>query len=296
MDDLKAVGDRIEVLLEASSSGGAIQRERAEELVGLLSNLYGTGLERVLQILDDLGALNDETVAALVGDELVSGLLLVHGLHPYPVETRVEAALARVRPYLGSHGGDVELLGVDQAGVVRLRLLGSCDGCPSSAVTLQLAVEGAVEDAAPEIRGIEVETPASSRTAGLIPVDSLRARLGEAPRADDVEWTSLPDLARLVSGEVAGFAVGGLDLFVCALDGNRFVYRDVCPHCAGSLAGTAMSGSGEQICVRCPTCGTGYDVRRAGASIAGGPEHLDPLPALETAGEWRVAVPVSVSA
>ncbi len=83
----------------------------------------------------------------------------MHGLHPYPVETRVEAALARVRPYLGSHGGDVELLGVDEAGVVRLRLLGSCDGCPSSAVTLQLAVEGAVEDAAPEIRGIEVETP-----------------------------------------------------------------------------------------------------------------------------------------
>ncbi len=48
------------------------------------------------------------------------------------------AALDSVRPYLGSHGGDVELLGVDEdAGAVHLRLLGSCDGCPSSAVTLQ---------------------------------------------------------------------------------------------------------------------------------------------------------------
>ena len=54
----------------------------------------------------------------------MASLLLVHGLHPYSVETRVEQALASVRPYLGSHGGDVELLGVSDDGLVRLRLLG----------------------------------------------------------------------------------------------------------------------------------------------------------------------------
>ena len=63
-----------------------------------------------------------------------------------------------MRPYLGSHGGDVELLEVTDDGVVRLRLLGSCDGCPSSSVTLKLAVEDAIEAAAPEVTGIEVET------------------------------------------------------------------------------------------------------------------------------------------
>ena len=58
---------------------------------------------------------------------------------------RVEGALATVRPLLAAHGGDVELLGIDdEAGAVQLRLLGSCDGCPSSAVTLQTAVEGAI--------------------------------------------------------------------------------------------------------------------------------------------------------
>jgi Fe-S cluster biogenesis protein NfuA/nitrite reductase/ring-hydroxylating ferredoxin subunit len=289
------VSDRIEVLLEASSTGGAVQRRRAEELVGLVTDLYGNGLERVLQILDGMGRLDDDAVAALAGDDLVAGLLLVHGLHPYPVEQRIEAALTRVRPYLGSHGGNVELVGVDDMGVVRLRLLGSCDGCPSSAVTLQLAVEGAVEDAAPEITGIEVETPNTEKTPGLISIDSLRSRLGDiAP--GDVEWTSLPGLAEMSSGEIGGFTVGEYAVFACAVGENRFVYRDVCPRCAGSLAGTAMSGTGEQISVRCPTCQTGYDVRRAGANIAGGPEHLDPLPALESGGEWRVAVPVSVSA
>lgn len=61
-----------------------------------------------------------------------------------------------MRPYLGSHGGDVKLLGVAD-GVVRLRLERSCHGCPSSTVTMKLAVEKAIAEAAPEIARIAVE-------------------------------------------------------------------------------------------------------------------------------------------
>jgi len=121
-----------------------VARERAEELVRLTADLYGAGIERILDIAFDAGQLNDEVLAALAADELVANLLIVHGLHPYGVELRVEQALESVRPYLGSHGGDVELLDVTDAGVVRLRLLGSCNGCASSSVTLKLAVEGAI--------------------------------------------------------------------------------------------------------------------------------------------------------
>ena len=120
----------------------------------------------MLEILHEAGRLDDDVLADLAADELVAGLLIVHGLHPYGVEQRVEEALESVRPYLGSHGGDVELLEVSEAGTVRLRLLGSCDGCPSSSVTLKLAVEGAIESAAPEVVSIEVETPSTSETAG----------------------------------------------------------------------------------------------------------------------------------
>ena len=88
----------------------------------------------------------------------------MHGLHPDDVGTRVARALDGVRPYLGSHGGDVELVGLTDDGRVRLRMLGSCDGCPSSSVTLTLAVETAIRDAAPEVSGIDVEeTPACAR-------------------------------------------------------------------------------------------------------------------------------------
>jgi len=82
-------------------------------------------------------------------------------LHPSSLEARVEGALAKVRPFLGRHGGDVELLGIDDAlGAVKLRLLGSCDGCPSSAATLQGAVEVAILEAAPEVTRIVVEESA----------------------------------------------------------------------------------------------------------------------------------------
>ena len=157
--DLGATGERIDALLTASATGGVVARERAEELVRLVTDLYGAGLERVMEILHEAGRLDDDLLAALAGDELVSGLLIVHGLHPYGVDQRVEEALESVRPYLGSHGGDVELLEVTESGTVRLRLLGSCDGCPSSSVTLNLAVEGAIKSAAPEVISIEVETP-----------------------------------------------------------------------------------------------------------------------------------------
>ena len=113
-----------------------------------------------------LELVSDDDVERLVADDLVGSLLILHGLHPLDLEARVVAALDSVRPYLGSHGGDVEVLGIDEdEGVLHLRMLGSCDGCPSSSVTLQQAVKQAIEEAAPEIVHIDVvdDTPPPPR-------------------------------------------------------------------------------------------------------------------------------------
>ncbi|CAN5267345.1 NifU family protein [soil metagenome] len=305
-DRLRATGDRIETLLEASAGGGGAARARAEELVGCVSDLYWAGLGRVLEILDESGRLDDQVLAALAGDDLVASLLLVHDLHPYDVETRVRQALDTVRPYLGTHGGDVELLGVEEDGVVRLRLLGSCDGCPSSSVTLQLAVEGAVEAAAPEMTRIEVEeSQGTSATAGgqaagtVISIDSLRSRIDAPAAAGPGTWVAVPELESLTPGELAGFELD--DLTVCAtrLGKDIFCFRDRCPHCAGSLAGGVVErrlgdpvGSGV---LRCPTCRSHYDVRRAGAGLDGLEEHLEPLPVLVREGVISIAVPSAVA-
>ena len=71
-------------------------------------------------------------------------------------------ALASVRPYMESHGGDVELLGID-AGVARLRLNGHCHGCPASLSTLELAIKDALDERAPDLLGVEVEGLAEER-------------------------------------------------------------------------------------------------------------------------------------
>jgi len=146
---------RVDSLLEELETlPDPLARQTATEVVEALLDLYGEGLARLVGYVaeNDDGALAE----ALAGDELVAHLLLLHGLHPMPLAARVQQALDGVRPYLDSHGGDVELLGVDE-GVVRLRLEGSCSGCPSSAVTLKHAIEDAIHKAAPDVERIEAD-------------------------------------------------------------------------------------------------------------------------------------------
>nr|WP_157112026.1 NifU family protein [Nocardia beijingensis] len=284
----REAGDRIETLLEASSAGGALARERAEQLVRELVGLYGAGLTRVIELLDDAA------VERLARDDLVASLLLVHGLHPHDVTTRVANALDSVRPYLGSHGGDVHLVDIAD-GVVRLELAGSCKSCPSSSVTLELAVEDAVRAAAPEIESIEV-VAAATESAGVISADSLFSRV-RADGGRSGSWVAVPELAELGAGEVGGFAVGGLTVLACRVGEELYAYRDHCPACDRSLAGAALERrvgfpAGDAV-LRCPTCRAHYDVVHAGARVDGD-GHLEPLPVLVRSGELSVAVPVEV--
>src|ERR1700749_4480882 len=101
----RTAGDRIQTLLDSCAASGAAAYERAQQLVREVVGLYGAGLERILQLAPDLAE-------RLATDDLVASLLLVHGLHPHDVHRRVSDALDRVRPYLGFHGGDVDLIEV----------------------------------------------------------------------------------------------------------------------------------------------------------------------------------------
>jgi len=157
MSGVRDVGARVEELLAALRSGTARDAgPAAEELVRLLVGLYGDGLGHIVAVLREQGEPGVAMLHKLAEDPLVESLLLLHDLHPLDVDARIQRALDRVRPYLGSHAGGVEYLGVAD-GVARLRLEGSCNGCPSSTATVQLAIEGAVQDAAPEVTDVVVE-------------------------------------------------------------------------------------------------------------------------------------------
>jgi Fe-S cluster biogenesis protein NfuA len=142
IDEIERLIGKLETLQDAEA------RATALALVQSLMDMHAEAFERVLELGDSAAV-----VDRLASDELVGSLLLLYGLHPEPVESRVEAALERVRPYLRSHGGSVALLHVTD-GIVHLRLDGTCHDCPSSALTLKLAVEDAVFEAAPEVREV----------------------------------------------------------------------------------------------------------------------------------------------
>jgi Fe-S cluster biogenesis protein NfuA/nitrite reductase/ring-hydroxylating ferredoxin subunit len=298
-DDAKwrSAGDRIQTLLDASSVGGAAARERAEQLVGEVTDLYGAALERITRIVASLdGPADAVTAERLAADDLVASLLLVHGLHPHAVERRISDALESVRPYLGSHGGDVHLLEV-AGDVVRLQFSGSCKSCPSSAVTLELAVEDAVRAAAPEISSIEVVAAEKESTTGVIPADSLLNRVHANRHA--AAWHPVPDLADLSPGEVGGFQVAGLTVLACRVGDDLFAYEDRCGSCGESLRGAALHrrmGSSDVV-LRCARCHAHFDVVHAGMSVDDGQAatHLNPMPLLERDGVLSLAVPEGVA-
>lgn len=292
----RASGERIQGLVDALAAGGPVARGRAEELVRELSDLYGAGMYRTLTLV---GESNPAMVERLAADDLVGSLMLVHALHPHGVERRIEDALDKVRPYLGSHGGDVQLLEVE-GGVVRLELQGNCKSCPSSAVTLELTVEDAVRAAAPEITSIDVVAAKANSASGLISVDSLMSRVHASTNKTGnvaAAWHPVPDIGELTPGEVGGFLIAGVPVLACRIGDELFVYHDRCGNCGESLAGAAlhrpMGAPIGQALLRCPRCQAHFDAVHAGACIdetAGAEVRLVPIPLLVRDGVLSAAV------
>jgi Fe-S cluster biogenesis protein NfuA/nitrite reductase/ring-hydroxylating ferredoxin subunit len=273
---------RIETLLgeiEALTDPNA--RSKAAEMAQILLELYGEGLARMMEVVAQ-GAEGEKAFEAFAEDELISHLLLLHGLHPLDVETRVVRALEEVRPYLQSHGGDVELLGIE-GGVARVRMEGSCDGCPSSAVTLKLAIEEAVLKAAPDLEGIEAEgvtepKPAPTIVAGptLRRKEKKRPEGVEPSRRDDSTWTVVGGLPQLSAGGTLLKEISGEPVLFLKLGDDFYAYRHLCPGCGESLEKGDLDGAE----LSCPECERRYDVRRAGRCLDDPQLHLEPIPLL----------------
>jgi Fe-S cluster biogenesis protein NfuA/nitrite reductase/ring-hydroxylating ferredoxin subunit len=269
---------RIETLLgEIEALHDPNARAKAAEMVQVLLELYGEGLARVMDVVAE-GEERERIFEALAEDELVSHLLLLHGLHPLDVQTRVTQALEEVRPYLRSHGGDVELLGIE-GGVVRVRLQGSCDGCPSSAATLKLAIEEALQKAAPDLEGVEAEGVAET-TPTLVAGPTLRRKkkseAQESSRRDASTWTIVGGLPQLSGGGALLKEVSGEPVFFAKLGDDLYAYRHLCPGCGGSLEEGSLNGDE----LSCPGCERRYDVRRAGRCVDDPQLHLEPIPLL----------------
>ena len=282
---------RAEALLEEIDSlADPAGRELAGQVVQALVELYGEGLERIMAALGGKEA--GGVRAALVDDELVAHLLFLHDLHPVPLAERVVGALEEVRPYLESHGGGVELVGVDD-GVVRLRLKGSCSGCPSSTMTLKLAIEDAIHKAAPDVGKIEAEGVAEEATPLLKLEISEALGGGTAEPGPPAEaWAMAGSLAELAGGGTLEKDVSGESLLFIRVEADSYAYRPACPGCEGSLEDADLHGAE----LTCACCGRRYDVRRAGRCLDEPQLFLEPVPLLvDESGLIKVALGSAVA-
>jgi Fe-S cluster biogenesis protein NfuA len=175
---------RIEALIAAlEHSADPETQAQARALVQAVLEFHGQALARLVNHITGVGAAGRELLEAAVRDDQVASLLLLHELHPHDCAARVAAALDRVRPQLKAHGGDVDLLGLEE-GTVRLRLRGSCHGCPSSSDTLRNLIEAAVADAAPDVADIQVEGVVVSEDVVVPPLVTIGSSSPTASRSE----------------------------------------------------------------------------------------------------------------
>ena len=293
--------DRPEKLLERvqelqdrlDSVGDPATRKVADELVSAVVQMYGAGLERIIERMLAAGEAGEQIAVALTDDQYLATLLLIHDLHPVPLEARVQEALDSVRPYMESHGGNVELLSLEN-GIARIHLRGSCSDCSASAMTLELAIKQALEQAAPDLEGLEVEGVAPQTMDGTgLPIVTGSAPptamelpvVMSAPPAAPA-WFDVESVEELADGAIVPVAVAGNELMIANVEGTLLAYRDTCAGCGAPLHdGDLRSGA-----LSCRRCERSYFLPRAGRSMDDDGLQLEPVPLLRERDRVKVAL------
>lgn len=284
--------ERIETLIqEVSTFPDPRSRATTQELIQALLDMYGEGLARILELTYQSQAAGSTLIETFAQDDLLASLFMLHGLHPVDLETRIAQALVEVRPYLQSHGGNVELVRIED-GIAYLQLEGSCHGCPASTITLKLAIEEAIYKAAPDLDGLQVEgvVEPPRQQGRAMPVTFVPRRQPKADaqvEKDEDVWIVVEGVGNGLQGtSLQTIVVRQQSLLLCTVAGNYYAYHNHCSSCNASLAGGRLEGTS----LICSSCGRHYDVCRAGRCLDAPELFLEPVPLLIKDGKVKVAL------
>lgn len=294
IDPDQLIGRVQDLTARLEAVGDEVASEIAQELIAAILQMYGAGLERILEVVADAGPAGQRIQDAFANDGLVASLLLIHDMYPVPLEERVVQALDRVRPYMESHGGNVELLDVRDR-IAYLRLQGSCQTCAASSATLELAVRQALEEVAPDLEGMEVEGVVEPEPAGFaLPVvangspsnGAYELPLAAAPAPSAPSWFDVDGAFGLAPEQLTAAEVGGARLVIANVEGTLLAYRNACANCGGALHRGELSAGA----LTCPGCGRSFFLPRAGRSLDDEGLQLEPVPLLLEQGGVKVAL------
>jgi Fe-S cluster biogenesis protein NfuA/nitrite reductase/ring-hydroxylating ferredoxin subunit len=253
------------------------------ELEALVETLEREGDERALLLLQLVDAIHrpalERIAAGDLDDPTAQALLQMYDLVQPDDEVLVEEALDEVRPYIHSHGGQVELLGVSD-GLVELRMSGSCAGCAASAMTLKRGIEEALRNHYPGFKEVVAEEAEGASPSQLLQIENLRRPLFvDADAATELE-----------PGELTATELDGIELLLANFEGEIYALRDRCPVDGSSLGGARLTTEGVIVC---PWHNCAFDVR-TGARVDGEEsEGLRVIPVAMKNGTVQVAVNVA---
>jgi hypothetical protein len=177
---VQQIGQRVQ---ELEAIGDPAVRAAAKDLIQLLMEMHGSGLERMLEVIFQSGDAGVRLIDELGGDPVVSGLLVLYGLHPDDLQSRVEQKLAQIRSRLFKMGAEAQLITVNGSDVrVRVKIEGHA--CGSTSQNVKTLVEEAAYEAAPDLTSLVVEGLEEPAASGFVSIDDL---LGAAPLSASVE-------------------------------------------------------------------------------------------------------------
>jgi Fe-S cluster biogenesis protein NfuA/nitrite reductase/ring-hydroxylating ferredoxin subunit len=284
-EDVNRQKERIEGLVEQIEKfqDPAMRSLLAESMEAVLT-LHSSGLQHIFDLINQTDGSADDVKKNLLADDFIKGLLVMHGLHPDDLETRLYKALDKIKPYMDSHGGNVDVLSIEN-GVATLELQGHCDGCPSSATTLELGIKQAIEEECPDLIDLEVKGVADNPLANEIRRINQSSAKSNDVSAEKPGWKVVPGITSLANGDKTSVEIDGTPLIVCKIDNKFYAYRNECPGCGM----TFDSGELEGKYLKCKL-NHKFNVKEAGKSPNDPDIHLSPFPLLEENRQIKVAV------
>ncbi len=249
--DLERLAQQVDRTLEDVRSRPQEVQAPALALKDAIEAFHKLGLTRIIQRLKD-NPHGKEILFELIDEPSIHALFTMHGLVREDLGTRITRVLDMVRPYMQSHGGDVELVRATPD-TVYVRLSGSCNGCSMSAVTLRNTVEEAIHEHLPQIRAVEVvpNEPEPS-PAGFVPLDSLSS----APYVDH-GWAIGPAPSSIIHAVPFRWDIDGTSILVLRFHEKLQAFRNECAHLGMPLDGGSVDP--DTGVLTCPWHGFRYD-------------------------------------
>ena len=245
LEGLEGLASALDETLLALGDIDSEDRRRALAVKDAIEEFYRAGLKQIVKVLRDEVPGGAEALGHLAADPVVRTLLLSAGILRTGPTERAHRALESIRPYLNSHGGDVELVKVEPP-TAYVRLVGACTGCSMSALTLSEGVRSALVDAVEEIS--EIEVVKDELAPALVQMGATR-HLGygwqQGPRVEDIKRFG-----------VHPFSLEGQDLIITSVDGKLACFRNECAHLGMELDRATVDSEGTMTC---PWHGFRYD-------------------------------------